>query len=90
MKEGLYFSKNEKKYKKIQGIKENREYLQQMLIHENVISAPVLIMLNHTCYSAGSKVKLFLKQGISHKLGRDAGVRFEWENSAIDVIINFL
>lgn len=53
MKEGLYFSKNEKKYKKIQGIKENREYLQQMLIHENVISAPVLIMLNHTCYSAG-------------------------------------
>jgi hypothetical protein len=44
MKEGLYFSKNEKKNKKIQGIKENQEYLQQMLIHENVISAPVLIM----------------------------------------------
>ena len=37
-----------------------------------------------------SKVKLFLKQGISHQLGRDAVVRFECENSAIDVIINFL
>jgi hypothetical protein len=35
-----------------------------------------------------SKVKLFLKQGISHQLGRDAVVRFECENSAID--INFL
>jgi hypothetical protein len=33
-----------------------------------------------------SKVKLFLKQGISHQLGRDAVVRFECENSAIDVI----
>ena len=31
-----------------------------------------------------SKVKLFLKQGISHHLGRDAVVRFECENSAID------
>jgi hypothetical protein len=31
----------------------------------------------------------FLKQGISHQLGRDAVVRFECENSAIDVIINF-
>ena len=29
-----------------------------------------------------SKVKLFLKQGISHQLGRDAVVRFEYENSA--------
>jgi hypothetical protein len=28
-----------------------------------------------------SKVKLFLKQGISHQLGRDAVVRFECENS---------
>ena len=37
-----------------------------------------------------SKVKLFLKQGISHQLGRDAVVRFECENSAIDVVINFL
>ena len=37
-----------------------------------------------------SKVKLFLKQGISHQLGRDAVVRFKCENSAIDVIINFL
>ena len=37
-----------------------------------------------------SKVKLFLKQGISHQLGRDTVVRFECENSAIDVIINFL
>ena len=37
-----------------------------------------------------SKAKLFLKQGISHQLGRDAVVRFECENSAIDVIINFL
>ena len=37
-----------------------------------------------------SKIKLFLKQGISHQLGRDAVVRFECENSAIDVIINFL
>ena len=37
-----------------------------------------------------SKVQLFLKQGISHQLGRDAVVRFECENSAIDVIINFL
>ena len=38
-----------------------------------------------------SKVKLFLKQGIiSYQLGRDAVVRFECENSAIDVIINFL
>ena len=37
-----------------------------------------------------SKVKLFLKQGISHQLGRDAVVRFECENSAIDVIINLL
>jgi hypothetical protein len=37
-----------------------------------------------------SKVKLFLKQGISHQLGRDAVVRFECEKSAIDVIINFL
>jgi hypothetical protein len=37
-----------------------------------------------------SKVKLFLKQGISHQLCRDAVVRFECENSAIDVIINFL
>jgi hypothetical protein len=37
-----------------------------------------------------SKVKLFLKQGISHQLGRDAVVWFECENSAIDVIINFL
>jgi hypothetical protein len=36
-----------------------------------------------------SKVKLFLKQGISHQLGRDAVVRLECENSAIDVIINF-
>ena len=36
-----------------------------------------------------SKVKLFLKQGICHQLGRDAVVRFECENSAIDVIINF-
>ena len=36
-----------------------------------------------------SKIKLFLKQGISHQLGRDAVVRFECENSAIDVIINF-
>jgi hypothetical protein len=36
-----------------------------------------------------SKVKLFLKQGISHQLGRDAVVRFECKNSAIDVIINF-
>jgi hypothetical protein len=35
-----------------------------------------------------SKVKLFLKQGISHQLGRDAVVRFECENSAID-IMNF-
>jgi hypothetical protein len=34
--------------------------------------------------------KLFLKQGISHQLGRDAVVRFECENSAIDVIIIFL
>jgi hypothetical protein len=25
-----------------------------------------------------SKIKLFLKQGISHQLGRDAVVRFEW------------
>ena len=33
---------------------------------------------------------LFLEQGISHQLGRDAVVRFECENSAIDVIINFL
>ena len=30
-----------------------------------------------------SKVKLFLKQGISHQPGRDAVVRFECENSAI-------
>ena len=30
-----------------------------------------------------SKVNLFLKQGISHQLGRDAVVRFECENSAI-------
>ena len=37
-----------------------------------------------------SKVKLFLKRGISHQLGRDAVVRFECENSAIDVNINFL
>jgi hypothetical protein len=37
-----------------------------------------------------SKVKLFLKQGISHQLGREVVVRFECENSAIDVIINFL
>jgi hypothetical protein len=37
-----------------------------------------------------AKVKLFLKQGISHQLARDAVVRFECENSAIDVIINFL
>jgi hypothetical protein len=37
-----------------------------------------------------SKVKLFLKQGISHQLGRDAVVRFECENLAIGVIINFL
>ena len=37
-----------------------------------------------------SKVKLFLKQGISHQFGRDAVVRFECENSANDVIINFL
>ena len=33
-----------------------------------------------------SKVKLFLKQGISHQLGRDAVIPFECENSAIDVI----
>jgi hypothetical protein len=37
-----------------------------------------------------SKVKLFLKQGISRQLGRDAVVRFECENSEIDVIINLL
>ena len=37
-----------------------------------------------------SKIKLFLKQGISHQLGCDAVVRFECENSAIDVIIIFL
>jgi hypothetical protein len=37
-----------------------------------------------------SKVKLFLKQGISHQLGRDAVVRFECENSAIDVNINLV
>jgi hypothetical protein len=30
-----------------------------------------------------SKVKLFLKQGISHQLGRDAVVRFDCENSDI-------
>jgi hypothetical protein len=30
-----------------------------------------------------SNVKLFLKQGISHQLGRDAVVRFECENSTI-------
>ena len=30
-----------------------------------------------------SKVKLFLKQGISHQLGRDAVVRLECENSVI-------
>jgi hypothetical protein len=30
-----------------------------------------------------SKVKIFLKQGISHQLSRDAVVRFECENSAI-------
>ena len=30
------------------------------------------------------------KQVISHQLGRDAVVRFECENIAIDVIINFL
>jgi hypothetical protein len=35
-------------------------------------------------------VKLFLKQGISRQLARDAVVRFECENSAIDVIINVL
>ena len=34
-----------------------------------------------------SKVKLFLKQGISHQLSRDAVVRFECENSAIDVLV---
>jgi hypothetical protein len=32
-----------------------------------------------------SKVKLFLKQGISCQLGRDVVVRFDCENSAIDV-----
>ena len=37
-----------------------------------------------------SKIKLFLKQGISHQLGRDAVVLFECKNSAIDMIINFL
>jgi hypothetical protein len=37
-----------------------------------------------------SMVKLFLKQGISHQLGRDAVVRFECENSANDVIINVI
>ena len=37
-----------------------------------------------------SKAKLFLKQGIFHQLDCDAVVRFECENSAIDVIINFL
>jgi hypothetical protein len=37
-----------------------------------------------------SKVKLFLKQRISHQLGRDAVVRFVCENSGIDVTINFL
>jgi hypothetical protein len=40
--------------------------------------------------SCDSKVKLFLKQGISRQLGLDAVVRFECENSAIDVIIYFL
>jgi hypothetical protein len=34
--------------------------------------------------------KVGLKRGISHQLGRDAVVRFECENSAIDVIINYL
>jgi hypothetical protein len=37
-----------------------------------------------------SKVKLFLKQGISHQLGRDAVVRFECENSAILPITNYV
>ena len=37
-----------------------------------------------------SKVKLFLKQEISRQLGHDVVVRFDCENSAIDVIINFL
>ena len=40
-----------------------------------------------------SKVKIFLKQGISRQLGRgwtQNFVRFECENSAIDVNINFL
>jgi hypothetical protein len=37
-----------------------------------------------------STVKLFLKRGISRQLGHDAVVRFECENSVIDVIINFL
>jgi hypothetical protein len=39
-----------------------------------------------------SKVKLFLKRGISHQLGRGWAqlFDFECENSAIDVIINFL
>jgi hypothetical protein len=36
-----------------------------------------------------SKVKLFLKQGISHQLDRDAVVQFECEKSAIDVIITY-
>ena len=43
----------------------------------------ILILLEIT-------LKLFLKQGISHQLGRDTVVRFECENSAIDVIINYL
>jgi hypothetical protein len=36
-----------------------------------------------------SKVKLFLKRGISHQLGRDAVVRFECENSAIYELTSF-
>jgi hypothetical protein len=41
-------------------------------------------------FQSGPVPGTFLKQGISHQLGRDAVVLFECENSAIDVIINFL
>jgi hypothetical protein len=39
-----------------------------------------------------SKVKLFLKQGISHQLGRDAVVRFEcdtWLSTGGNILCNY-
>jgi hypothetical protein len=57
---------------------------------EKILGRKYIYLLHAQTAIYDSKIKLFLKQGISRQLCRDVVVRFECENSAIDVIINFL